>query len=105
MTVNGQNCLIWNEIQIQFAPVSEKKVNIGSHNGQLPNMHQAIIWTTVKSLIWDAPQEGPCRRCSNYIFSLDLTCGFNGLGKHNCKPRQETFKFRDLVDLILEVWW
>ena len=36
-----------------------------------------------------------CRRCSNYIFLPDLTPGFNGLGKDNCKPRRETFEFRD----------
>ena len=33
-----------------------------------------------------------CRRCSNYIFILDLTPSFNELGKHNCKTRRETFK-------------
>ena len=32
-----------------------------------------------------------------------LTPGFNGLGKDHCKRRQETFKFWDLVRLILEV--
>ena len=26
-----------------------------------------------------------CRRCSNFIFILDLTPGFSGLGKDNCK--------------------
>ena len=47
-----------------------------------------------------------CRRCSNYILILDLTPGFNGLGKNNCKTRWlrwETFKCYDLVHLILEV--
>ena len=34
-----------------------------------------------------------CRRCSNYIFILDSTSGFNGLGKDNCKARRETFHF------------
>ena len=34
---------------------------------------------------------GTCRRCSNYIFILDLTPGFNGLGKNNCKTRREWF--------------
>ena len=34
---------------------------------------------------------------------LDLTPGFNGLGKDNCKTRRETFKFWDLVRFILEV--
>ena len=32
-----------------------------------------------------------CRRCSNYIFIFDLTPGFTGLGKENCKTRRETF--------------
>ena len=38
-----------------------------------------------------------CQCCSNYIFILNLLPGFNGLGKDNCKMRQETFKFEDLV--------
>ena len=42
-------------------------------------------------------------RCSNYIFILDLTPGFNGLGIDNFKMIQETFKLWDLVQLILEV--
>ena len=40
------------------------------------------------------------RRCPNYIFILDLTPGFNGLGKDNSKMRRETFKFWVLVHLI-----
>ena len=44
-----------------------------------------------------------CRRCSNYIFILNLTPGFNGLSEDNCMKIQETFKFWDLVRLILEV--
>ena len=43
------------------------------------------------------------RRCSNYIFILDLTPGFNGLGKGNCKTRRESFNFGDLVPLILQI--
>ena len=42
------------------------------------------------------------RHCSNYIFIIDLTLSFNGLDKDNCKARWETFKFWDLVHLILE---
>ena len=42
-----------------------------------------------------------CRCCSNYIFILDLTPGFNGLGKGNCKTRRETLTFGDLVRFIL----
>ena len=45
-----------------------------------------------------------CQRCSNYIFILDKTPGFNGLGKDNCNMRRDTFMFWDLVHLILEVW-
>ena len=41
-----------------------------------------------------------CRRCSNYIFILHLTLGFNILRKDNCKPRRETFKFGALVSYI-----
>ena len=39
------------------------------------------------------------------MFIIDLTCGFNGFGKDNCKTRQEKFKFWNLVRLILEIWW
>ena len=34
---------------------------------------------------------------------LHLTLGFNILRKDNCKPRRETFKFWNLVRLILEI--
>ena len=46
-----------------------------------------------------------CRRCSNYILILDLTHGFNGLGKDNIKTRRERSSFGDLVHLISEVSW
>ena len=45
-----------------------------------------------------------CRCCSNYIFILDLTPGFKGLSKDNCKTRRETCMFWYLAHLILEVW-
>ena len=45
-----------------------------------------------------------CRRCSNYVFILDLTFGFKGLSKDNRKTVRESFKFWDLVQLILETW-
>ena len=44
-----------------------------------------------------------CRRCSNYIFILNLTRGFKGLAKGNCKMRWQSLKFSDLVRLILEI--
>ena len=34
-----------------------------------------------------------------YIFIFDFTPSLNGLGKDNCKPRRETFKFWDVVRL------
>ena len=33
----------------------------------------------------------------------NLTPGFNGSGKDNCKTRRDSFKFGDLVNLILEI--
>ena len=47
---------------------------------------------------------GASRRCSNYIFILYLTPGFSGLGNNNCKTGQETFKFWDLVHLMIANW-
>ena len=43
-----------------------------------------------------------CRRCSNYIFILNLTPGFNRLGKDKYKMRREAFEFWELLCLILE---
>ena len=45
-----------------------------------------------------------CRRCSNYIFILDLTSGFKGFGKDSRKRARGSFKCWDLVRLILETW-
>ena len=45
-----------------------------------------------------------CWRCPNHIFILDLTPGFNRLGKDNCRTILEIFKFWDLARLILEVY-
>ena len=39
------------------------------------------------------------RHCSNYIFILDLTPGFIGLVKDNCKTWWGAIKFGDLVQL------
>ena len=44
-----------------------------------------------------------CLRCFNYIFILNLTPHFSGLGKDDCKTRWESFKFWDLVLLMLEI--
>ena len=63
---------------------------------QVSNIRQLNCWSPRCS--WSIA----CRRCSNYIFILNLTPGCNGLGKDNYKMRQEAFKFWDLVHLILE---
>ena len=58
----------------------------------------------VKPCLWKKHRGSISWRCSNYIFIPDLTPGFNGMCKDNCQMRRETFKFWDLVWLILEVW-
>ena len=45
-----------------------------------------------------------CRRCSNYIWVIDLTSGFKGFGKDSHRTVWESFKCWDLVRLILETW-
>ena len=51
-----------------------------------------------------------CRRCSNYIFILDLTPGFSIKHKDNLKMKLETFKYGIWcilyyrVDCILNLW-
>ena len=39
------------------------------------------------------------------VFILHWKFGFNILCEDNCKPSRETFKFWDLVQLILEILW
>ena len=83
--------------------------NIGQYPGkidknrvyrQVSNIRRTLVFNSIRSLLcsWSIA----CRRCSNYIFILGLTPGFNILRKDYCKPRRETFKFWDLARLILE---
>ena len=51
----------------------------------------------------DVVGASPVGAAPSYNFILDLTPGFNGLGKDNGKMRRETFKFWDLLGLISEV--
>ena len=72
---------------------------------------ECCFWLTVKSLIsghfrrqWNCRSlrcswSIACRRCSNYIFILDLTPGLKG----HFTTRWGSFKFLDLVRLILEI--
>ena len=41
---------------------------------------------------------------SGAVGEARLNIFFNGLGKDNCKTSRKTFKFWDLMQLILEVW-
>ena len=71
-----------------------------------------VIHNTLKSPIQDTPSQAIkllitqlyLEQCSNYIYILDLTPGFNRLHKDNFKTRRQTFKFGDLVRLILEIF-
>ena len=56
-------------------------------------MKNILSSLTYKSLIGN--------KIVDHIFILDLTPGFIALGKDNCKTRRETFKFGDLVRLVL----
>ena len=69
------------------------------HYCQTSNIRRILVWQwNCWSLrcIWSIA----CRRCSNYIFTLDLTPGFSGLGRDNCKTRRKSFKFWDFVSYI-----
>ena len=46
---------------------------------------------------WSLRCSWRCRRCSNYIFILDLTPGLIGFGKDDFKTKWESFKFWHLV--------
>ena len=50
------------------------------------------------------PRSGKSPKVFALSVILDLTPGFNGTSKENCKTGWETFKFGDLVHLILKVW-
>ena len=60
---------------------------------------ERLMWCHCKRFMDDShPQTSnisyTCRRCSNYIFILDLTPGFIGLSKDNCKTEREYFGIR-----------
>ena len=88
-----------------FIPYGEFKANSYSVNityRQVSNISRTLEgYKNCRSLrcSWSIA----CRRCPNYIFILDLTPGFMGLGKDNCKTRRETIKFGDLVRLMLDI--
>ena len=69
---------------------------------QTSNIRHTLVGNKIVDR-WDVVGSTACRRCSNYIFILDLTPGFNIWHKDNCMARRQTFQFRDLVHFIKEV--
>ena len=59
---------------------------------QTSNIKRTLVYNKIDDHS-DVVRASPGRRCSNYIFILDLTPGFNILGEDNCKKRRETFQF------------
>ena len=62
------------------------KHNAAWMNNDMPSE----MWITIRDLTWSTSYwtiKLSFRRCSNYIFALDLTSGFNGLGKDKWKTR------------------
>ena len=52
----------------------------------------------------DVVRASPVDAAPTTIFILSFAPGFNVLHKNNCQTRWETFKFWDLVHVILEHW-
>ena len=52
------------------------------------NYYQTSLFKCSLNIAWQG--------CFNYIFILNLTPSLNGLGKDNCKTRQETLMFLGL---------
>ena len=70
---------------------------------QVSNIRRTLVGNKIVDHSLRCSWSIACRRCSNYIFILNLALGFIGLGKDNCKTRWGTIKFGDLVPLILEI--
>ena len=96
------NTNAWNAYSIQFTPLARRGLGIAFMYRHISNINRISVGNKFVDHSDGCSWSIACRRCSNYIFILDLTRGFNGLGKDNCKTRQGTFKFGDLVRLILE---
>ena len=77
-----------NVIPYNWRAVYRHTSNIGHTLGNKPVEHSDVVGASP----------------ANYIFILDLTSGFFGLGKDNCRTIRETFMFWDTVRLMLEVW-
>ena len=97
-SMSGSLCLI-------FIIPSFLYVSLHMYLSIICNYHQVSnIWRTlVGNYIVRCGWSISFRRCSNYII-LDSTHCLKGLGKADFKTRWESFKFYDLVRIILEFW-
>ena len=81
-------------------------VNVLKHNNTLGVLEVQfpvpIHEPKITGIVYALWCHSACRRYSNYIFILYSTPGFKSLVNDNCKMRWESFKFCDLVRLILE---
>ena len=70
---------------------------------QIYNISRPLVCNKLVDHV-DIVGASPVGAAPTIFFIFDWTSGFSGLGKGSYKTRRETFKFLDLVPLILEVW-
>ena len=71
---------------------------------ETPNIRGTLVGNKIVGHS-DLARASPVVAAQNYTFILYLTPGFNGLRKNNCSMRRETFKWWNLLCLILEILW
>ena len=71
----------WNIVQLARVPPE-------THYRQVSNLSRNLVSNKIVDHFW-CSWGTACRRCSNYIFILDLTPGFIGLGRQR-QPQDET---------------
>ena len=95
--------IMWSELNWKIIYLAWGFIKIGDTDyRQVSNIRRTLVGNYIcRSLrcSWSIA----CRRCSNYIFILDLTPGFKGSGKDDFKTIWKSFKFMDLVSLILDI--
>ena len=67
-------------------------------------IHPFLNFSGATIEVWECVNNSMSRRCSKYIFILDITPGFNRLGNNNGTTGRETLKLWDLLRLLLGVW-
>ena len=87
-----------------YIPVSMQK-GLTDYHMHIPSnfWYKAHLSTQLNCCSFRCSWRIVCRRCSSYIFILDLTHDFNGLCRDKCKTKRATLKCWDMVRRILEV--